>query len=73
MKLLTLSKILDYLSLIGIIVILALYLFMHLGFVPIAFSLMGLLLLRVGVYMCRAKHYEKEYKKLLNEVQDIIK
>ncbi|MCF0210137.1 MAG: hypothetical protein HUK18_02295 [Bacteroidales bacterium] len=73
MSKLSISKVLDYLATISIVVLVALYLFLHLNFQTLALSLIGILLVKMLAYMLRAKHFEQEYNKLKDEVRDIIK
>lgn len=70
---LTISKVLDYVALLGIVVLFAFYLFKHPSFVIVVCSLLGILALKWGAAYIKANYYEKEYKKLQKEVRDIIK
>ncbi len=66
------SKILNTLSLIGIVFVFVMYLFFKWTFVPLALSLIVILLLRLIGQTLKAKYYEKEYINLKNKTQDII-
>ncbi|MBR1769797.1 MAG: hypothetical protein IJ748_04990 [Bacteroidales bacterium] len=69
---LTISKLLDFLSLIGIIALLVLYLFLKWQFFYLAWGLIILLFIRVLSQTLKARYYEKEYNKLRSKTQDII-
>lgn len=66
------SKILNTLSLIGIVFVFVMYLFFKWTFVPLALSLIVILLLRLIGQTLKAKYYEKEYLNLKNKTQDIL-
>lgn len=66
------SKILNTLSLIGIVFVFIMYLFFKWTFVPLALSLIVILLLRLVGQTLKAKYYEKEYLSLKNKTQDIM-
>lgn len=66
------SKILNTLSLIGIVFVFVMYLFFKWTFVPLALSLIAILLLRLIGQTLKAKYYEKEYLNLKNKTQDIL-
>ncbi len=66
------SKILNTLSLIGIVFVFIMYLFFKWTFVPLALSLIVILLLRLVGQTLKAKYYEKEYLNLKNKTQDIM-
>lgn len=66
------SKILNTLSLLGIVFVFVMYLFFKWTFVPLALSLIVILLLRLIGQTLKAKYYEKEYLNLKNKTQDIL-
>lgn len=67
MNMLTLSKILDTLSLIAIVAVVALYLFLKLTFIPLACMLMGVCIIKMIAQMLKAKFFEKKYNELARE------
>ncbi len=69
---LSVSKILDVISLLGILFLLVMYLFMHWTFTPIALTLIAVLFIRLIAQTIKARYFEKQYNKLKEKTQDIV-
>lgn len=69
---LSVSKILDVISLLGILFLLVMYLFMHWTFTPVALTLIAVLFIRLIAQTIKARYFEKQYNKLKEKTQDIV-
>ncbi|MDY6381688.1 MAG: hypothetical protein SPK52_05005 [Synergistales bacterium] len=69
---LAISKILDIVSLLGILFLLVMYLFMHWSFTPLALTLIAVLFIRLIAQTIKARYFEKQYNKLKEKTQDIV-
>lgn len=69
---LSVSKILDAISLLGILFLLVMYLFMHWTFTPVALTLIAVLFIRLIAQTIKARYFEKQYNKLKEKTQDIV-
>lgn len=69
---LAISKILDIVSLLGIVILFFSYLFFGWGFVQIAIGLIILLFIRLIAQTIKARYFEKQYNKLKEKTQDIV-
>ncbi|GEM_PF-2213919 len=69
---LTASKMLNILSLVGIVFLLVMYLFVKWTFTPVVIGLFVIMLIRLIGQTLKANYYEKEYFMLKNKAQDII-
>ncbi|MBQ6755000.1 MAG: hypothetical protein IJR03_07350 [Bacteroidales bacterium] len=69
---LAISKILDIVSLLGIVILFFSYLFFGWGFVQIAIGLIILLFTRLIAQTIKARYFEKQYNKLKEKTQDIV-
>lgn len=69
---LAISKILDIVSLLGIVILFFPYLFFGWGFVQIAIGLIILLFTRLIAQTIKARYFEKQYNKLKEKTQDIV-
>lgn len=69
---LSVSKILDVISLIGILFLLVMYLFMHWTFTPVVLTLIAVLFIRLIAQTIKARYFEKQYNKLKEKTQDIV-
>ncbi len=67
MNILKVSKLLDGVALVAIVVVLAVYLFKHLGFVPLACMLMGVCIIKMIAQMLKAKYYQNKYFEMQQE------
>lgn len=67
MNTLKVSKLLDGIALVAIVIILAVYLFMHLSFVPLACMLMGVCIIKMIAQMLKANFYQSKYKEIEQE------
>jgi hypothetical protein len=67
MKALTIAKLLDYLAMIGIVVIVFFYVFFHIKFPTMAISLLGVCVLKMLGAIIKANFYEKDNKALHDE------
>ncbi|MCH3923313.1 MAG: hypothetical protein LKE30_00115 [Bacteroidales bacterium] len=70
MNSITTAKILDYLSMIGIVIIVALYFFMKLTFKPLALLLLAVCIIKMFGAIIKANYYQKESKKLKDEAEN---
>ncbi len=69
---LAISKILDIVSLLGIVILFFSYLFFGWEFVQIAIGLIILLFTRLIAQTIKARYFEKQYNKLKEKTQDIV-
>lgn len=69
---LAISKILDIVSLLGILFLLVMNLFMHWSFTPLALTLIAVLFTRLIAQTIKARYFEKQYNKLKEKTQDIV-
>lgn len=69
---LAISKILDIVSLLGILFLLVMYLFMHWSFTPLSLTLIAVLFTRLIAQTIKARYFEKQYNKLKEKTQDIV-
>jgi hypothetical protein len=69
---LAISKILDIVSLLGIVILFFSYLFFGWEFVQIAIGLIILLFIRLIAQTIKARYFEKQYNKLKEKTQDIV-
>lgn len=67
MKTLTIAKILDYISMIGVVVMVFIYFFLKVKFPVMAISLLLICIIKMLGSMLRANFYQKENKTLYDE------